>query len=688
MKITPIIQKQRSENNGQSGASAPTIMYIAMMILTLCVSPLYAQHNDLPQTDETHEASVHTRRSQRKEERQRAQEERERRRQREWRVRAVSFYGNASYSDKELLTLMELKPKWPNYDIRFTNFLMNSDLEILRAFYKSMGFERVNVSLDRVERDSTSRRVRIHIAIEEGPRVHVGEVIVAADNFTPRPADLRRLATRTGRPLVFSNVRQDSRLIRSMLGYRGYLAADVVPAVDIDTQSNLARVIFNVTEGPKAAVGSIEFLGGERLRPSVIRQELTFRGGDTLNLRAVQQSERRLYATGLFNYVQITPQFDTARAVTELPDSTYDVHVHVSTSDFFRVQGRVGYNTDEGFMGSATASYLNMFRLGQGLTLDGKLSQISQSAEALYTIPLSSFLPSLFDASFLSFFRPLNFETKVYYNRYDNTDLYEGVFRGVRFSVDRQFDRFTADTRHSGSRVFYQAWTQWEQLEWIKVPAAEGLNLKNVPDRPTQSIGGNLGLDARNDLFNPTKGGYANIDGEIAGVFGGGYDKYVKIGLDTRAYFSRRSRYFLSTALRTGYVTPYGHSEVVPIQSKFYGGGGNTVRGFAVNKLAVQPNGDPMVGDFYTFLNIADFRFPIYWLINGAFFLDAGNVWHDITDITSASGFFDDLRWSAGPGLRVDTPIKLVVRLDMGFKLNRRPNESAWELHFDLGQPF
>jgi outer membrane protein assembly complex protein YaeT len=542
---------------------------------------------------------------------------------------------------------------------------MNSDLNVLRAFYRGRGFEYVDVRLDKIERDSLNRRVQIHICISEGQRMHVGEVTVVSDRYEMRPSEMRRLATKPGVPLIHQNVRQDARDIRQTLGRAGFLAASVVPSIEFDSVKNLAHVTFNVTEGPKAEIGKIELEGNRGIADVVLKRELAFRAGDTLRLRAIQQSERRLYGTGLFSYVQIRPDFDTTRNVAELPDSVYNVQVRVNPTEFFSLQGGAGYGTDEGGRLSSSATYRNVFGLGQGLTLGGKISQISQSAEAIYAIPRL-------------FYLPFQFDTKLYYNRYDNAELYQGVFEGIRVSLGRQTD----------FNFLYQVWSQWEEVRWVTAPAADNTGPAGLPDYPTQSIGGDISYDMRNDLFNPTKGGYTHLGVEVAGVFGGQSNRFVKLTLDNRVYFSRRSKYFLSMALRTGWVTPYGVSEVVPVQSQFYGGGSNTVRGFPVNRLAELPSGDPLKGNFYVFANIADVRFPLFWWINGAVFLDAGNVWPDFKDVTSAQGFVDDLRWTAGPGLRVDTPIKLVARLDLGFKLDRRPGESKWELHFDLGQPF
>ena len=613
-----------------------------------------------------HELQERLNRRMSREDRRAAREEQRERQRRTWHVRSVAFRGNKTYSSKELQSLMELKPKsWPSDPVRFTNFLMNSDLNVLRAFYRGLGFEYVDVQLDKVERDSLNRRVQIYIGIKEGPRTHVGEVTIASDRYEMRPADMRRLATKPGVPLIHQDVRQDARNIKQTLGRAGFLAASVTPSIEFDSAKNLAHVTFDITEGPKAEVGKIELEGNEGISNVVLKRELNFRTGDTLKLRQVQHSERRLYGTSLFNYVQIRPDFDTTRNVAELPDSAYDVQVRVSPSEFFSLQTGAGYGTDEGARVSASATYRNMFRLGQALTLGGKISQISQSAEAIYVIPWFLYMP-------------LQFDTKLYYNRYDNAELYQGVFEGVRVSLGRQTDY----------NFLYQVWSQWEEVRWVTAPAAEETGPAGLPDYPTQSIGFDISYDMRNDLFNPTKGGYTHLGVEVAGVFGGASNRFVKLTLDNRVYFSRKSKYFLSMALRTGWVTPYDISEVVPVQSQFYGGGSSTVRGFPVNRLAELPSGDPLKGNFYVFANIADVRFPLFWWINGAVFLDAGNVWSEFSDIGSIGRFADDLRWSAGPGLRVDTPIKLVARLDLGFKLDRRPRESRWELHFDLGQPF
>ncbi|MFW5813525.1 MAG: outer membrane protein assembly factor BamA [Fibrobacterota bacterium] len=583
----------------------------------------------------------------------------------DWRVKKVEFEGNETYSRNELLSLMEIKPQWPFNRIQYTDFVMQSDLDMLSSFYKNRGFRSVEVSTASVVRDSSNGTVEVTVRIDEGPRTHIKALRMLSRRSVLDSTLFSELESKAGEPLIASELKADVKKVKKILGYRGFLEADVEPVIENDTSEHLATIFIDVNEGPIIRVEDIRIRGNSTLARKVVQRELAFDPGDTLTLTMIERSERRLYRTGLFNHVQVQPVLDTTVEKTELPDSSYGVSVNVKQGDFFQVQAGFGYGSEEGFRTSVLSTYKNLFRQGHRLTVGGRASKPEQNAEVSY---LTHWLLGVI---------PLQFETKLYYNRYDDPDLYRGIFDGLRLSLGRQTDY----------DIGFWAWAQWEEVQWVQAPASDTSRPEEVPENPTQSLGLSLDYDTRNDLFNPTRGLFSRVEAEVAGVYGGYSNQFVRLQLDTRWYNNYKSKLFFSSAFRTGWITPYGQSEAVPAQEKFYGGGSGTVRGFELNKLAVHPNGDPLKGNFYIMANLIDFRFPLFWWVQGALFLDAGYVWSEMEDISSFSGFMDDVRWTAGPGLRINTPL-MMIRFDMGFKLDRRTGEALWEPHFDLGQPF
>jgi len=101
----------------------------------------------------------------------------------------------------------------------------------------------------------------------------------------------------------------------------------------------------------------------------------------------------------------------------------------------------------------------------------------------------------------------------------------------------------------------------------------------------------------------------------------------------------------------------------------------------ATGSLAAQWTGLPVGGNAVLILN-QELRFPLFSIIDGAGFVDVGNVYPQVSD-------FDPfhLRSSAGLGVRVHTPYFL-FRLDYGVKLDRRPGESFGKLFISIGQAF
>ena len=199
---------------------------------------------------------------------------------------------------------------------------------------------------------------------------------------------------------------------------------------------------------------------------------------------------------------------------------------------------------------------------------------------------------------------------------------------------------------------------------------------------------------------------------DVYRVFGIQYSQYVKGEVDysyTRNFNDRHSMAFHAGA---GIAYPYGNSYVVPFEKRFYAGGANGVRGRGVRTLG--PGAYDSRNSVTDFINqcgdislilSAEYRAKLVWVLEGALFVDAGNIWtiHDYENQPGGMFKFDkfwkQIAFSYGAGLRMDFTYFL-LRFDLGFKAyNPAQNQERWPLihprwgrdatfHFSVGYPF
>ena len=163
-------------------------------------------------------------------------------------------------------------------------------------------------------------------------------------------------------------------------------------------------------------------------------------------------------------------------------------------------------------------------------------------------------------------------------------------------------------------------------------------------------------------------------------VFGVAFAQYVKHDFSFTANWrlDRMNNFVLHT--EWGIAVPYGNSTSLPFEKRYFAGGANSVRGWAVRELGpgrfrgddktidyIKQSGDIKLGASL------EYRSKLFWKVNGAAFIDAGNIW-TIREYTEQPGglfefnsFYKQIAVSYGLGLRFDFGF-LVLRLDGGMK--------------------
>ena len=191
------------------------------------------------------------------------------------------------------------------------------------------------------------------------------------------------------------------------------------------------------------------------------------------------------------------------------------------------------------------------------------------------------------------------------------------------------------------------------------------------------------------------------------------FAQYIKGDIDYAQHFKIDNRNSLVFHVGVGVAYPYGNSQVIPFEKRYFSGGPNSVRGWSVRSLGPGSyrgtegsiNYINHTGDIKLDINL-EYRTHLFWKFNGAAFIDAGNIWNIDHYEGQEEGtfrfntFYKQIAVAYGIGLRMDLDY-LILRFDGGMKAINpmksgrdkypftRPKMSRdFAFHFAVGYPF
>jgi outer membrane protein insertion porin family/translocation and assembly module TamA len=165
---------------------------------------------------------------------------------------------------------------------------------------------------------------------------------------------------------------------------------------------------------------------------------------------------------------------------------------------------------------------------------------------------------------------------------------------------------------------------------------------------------------------------------------------YSAVSSDVRHYLPVGSRLVVANRAQMGAILPANDDQAnVPFSKKYFLGGATTIRGWGRFEVSPLLDGVP-VGGTSLFAMTSELRAQVTRSAGAVLFFDAGNVWDEARRFR-----FDELRYSAGVGLRYRTPVG-PIRFDVGYQLTTipdlrvdgQPQARPWRLHFSIGQAF
>jgi len=565
-------------------------------------------------------------------------------------IQSIKFEGNQAFTEKQLKDVMQSSEVTIFRYFTDAGVLkiekLREDINKLKAFYLNNGYIQVQIGDPDVTHDT--KGIYVKIFVNEGKQFKVGKVEILGDALSvSREEMLTKLKVSKKDYYDRESVIKDIEYLTRMANNDGYAYADVAPRVIPKEKEQRVDVAYEIKKGIQVYFNRISISGNTKTRDKVIRRMLAMTEGELYNSDKMKSSFERLNRTRYFEEVNFQAEKGPQESLTNI-----NINVKEKPTGMVSVGG--GYSAQEGAILMAQVSQNNLFGRGQTLSLSGRYGSETNSLELSFTEPW------LFDLPLWSKFDIWNL-----YREFDTYNLYtKGLAATLGYPV------FEKVSGYLGYKFAINDVTDVSPFASTTIKDQEG---ENTQSGPTLT----LSRDTTNDAIFPSRGSRNRLSAEHYGTIFGGTVSFGRYMASTSWFFPVLEDYVFNARGRIGYEVGFEGQEV-PVYERFILGGINSLRGLR----DVGPR-DPVTGDIIggTTMFVANFEFLFPLIKNagmkGVLFYDTGNTWEN-------GYYFDDLRQTAGVGIRWYSPIG-PLRLEWGYVLDRQEDESASRFEFTIG---
>ena len=640
----------------------------------------------------------------------------------------IEIAGNHYFSADLLRSRLSIIPSSLFIKPRFSRRLLDADVLSMKNLYAANGFLSAAVvgSTPNANRQKGGEML-VRFDINEGKQTLVSNLKIEGMSAITEAEIRSVLGSLPGQPYSEISVASDRDNILALYFNQGYPNATFSWSAEPDTSQKAAglpgekskgapqghgaeraqpmKLAYKIHEGSQVMVRHIFVTGYNRTRPRVIHRDVQLQQGEPLREGDVVASQQKLYNLGIFNRVTINAQnangtdpdkdvvvlVEEAKRYTIAYGGGFEAQRLASTTD------PTGGQVQASPRGILEISKQNVTGRADSVTLKLRGSTIQGRALLAYTAPQT------FNAKNLSFQATAYVEKTQDINTFTQT-RYEGNLQ----VTDQLSPRASLLFRYAFRKV---------ALSNLNIPQQE-VPLWNQPTLVSE-FSGTWFRDTRNNPADATKGSFNTADFSVAGTALGSSASFFRLYLQNSTYRPITRNWSFARSIRLGILQPFGSTvsltfpvptqaplpEVIPLPERLFGGGGTSLRGFALNQAGPRDSltGFPVGGQAVLILN-QELRFPlklpfIGTNLGGALFYDGGNVYSRLSRMT--------LRWSPpapvfkaaypnqlpgrfnptqcvynctnelnyfshtiGFGLRYATPVG-PIRIDLGYELNQ-----------------
>ena len=565
-------------------------------------------------------------------------------------IRRIAFEGNQTFSDKELKDIMTTSEKGFFYFFTDSGVLkkdqLKQDVNRINAFYLNNGFINAQVGEPRITTDK--KGIYITITIKEGQRFKVGKVDIKGDRLEVSREKLLE-GLKIGKKEFFNReaIIKDIEFLTQACQDEGYAYAEIAPKTTVNEAARTVDVTYEINKGHLVYFNRIVITGNTKTRDKVMRRMLSFAEGDLYNSTKLKDSYKALEGLRYFEEIDFQSQKGPDPFLTDV-----SIRVKEKPTGMFSIGA--GYSALEHATLMAQITQQNLFGRAQVLSLKATIGSIASYYE-------------------LAFIEPWLFDIPLW----TKLDLWNSF---------RVYDNYEVDTDGFGITFSYPIWKSiYGQLGYTLSNA----NVTNIQETAssyikeqegrttTSSTSLSVYRDTTDDNFFPTKGSLNGVSWTHAGGILGGNNSFDKYGAFTSWYFSLPLETVFNVRGRIGYLQANEGKEL-PIYERYYVGGINSLRGLRNVGPKDPKTGDVIGGTTMMYYNF-EFLFPLVKNagMKGVVFYDTGNAWE--------GGYhFDDMRQTAGVGIRWYSPVG-PLRLEWGHVLDRKEGEDPSRWEFTIG---
>ncbi len=470
-----------------------------------------------------------------------------------------------------------------------------------------------------------------------------------------------------------------------------------------------------------------------KLRSRSIEDALAFRPGGVFSVRNMDRTQSNLSRLGIFRTINIEAKPDTAQRNKKLLnvdvyctfDSPLETSLEVNASSKSNSYIGPGLSfgvTNKNLLGGAEQLSVKFTGSYEWQTGKGRDKSLFNSYE--FGVSSSLAFPRLLAPKFIPRGR-----FQLNWTRFQlNADILNRphFFKMAQFDASVDYDwrlrRYVNNTLTLFKLTYtnlMQTTAQFDSIMGANPAVAQSFRSQFIPqmsytytyDRktsPNDNLNFQFTIKEAGNIFSAIYKA-AGADGEKK-LFGTPFSQFVKA--QAQFVWNRRlyGEHRLVSRIAVGAAHAYGNSTQVPYAEQFYVGGANSVRAFTVRSIGpgsyTAADGDyfDRTGTFKFEANL-EYRFPISGALQGALFLDAGNVWLLKCDdmrpggTLRASSFLQDLAVGTGLGVRFDISM-FVLRGDLGIGIhapyetgkrgyyNMTSFKDSLAFHLAIGYPF